>query len=65
MAACEGVRLDLQEEGDLWRASRRKRPKIQAFPRAVSPGAGTICNRAFKKSRALSEIEGSRLWDLG
>ncbi len=27
--------LDLQQQYDLWRASRRKRPKIHAFPRAA------------------------------
>lgn len=27
--------LDLQQQYDLWRASRRKRPRIQAFPRAA------------------------------
>jgi addiction module HigA family antidote len=27
--------LDLQRQFDLWHASRRRRPKIQAFPRAA------------------------------
>jgi len=27
--------LGLQQQYDLWHASRRKRPKIQAFPRAA------------------------------
>lgn len=27
--------LDLQQQYDLWHASRRKRPKIAAFPRAA------------------------------
>jgi len=27
--------LDLQQQYDLWHASRRKRPKISAFPRAA------------------------------
>ena len=27
--------LDLQQQYDLWHASRRRRPKIQAFPRAA------------------------------
>jgi antitoxin HigA-1 len=27
--------LDLQQQYDLWRASRRKRPKIAAFPHAA------------------------------
>jgi antitoxin HigA-1 len=30
-----GLWLDLQQQYDLWHASRRKRPKIQAFPRAA------------------------------
>ena len=30
-----GMWLDLQQQYDLWHASRRKRPKIQAFPRAA------------------------------
>jgi len=30
-----GVWLDLQQQYDLWHASRRCRPKIQAFPRAA------------------------------
>jgi addiction module HigA family antidote len=29
------VWLDLQQQYDLWHASRRKRPKIAAFPRAA------------------------------
>jgi plasmid maintenance system antidote protein VapI len=27
--------LDLQQHYDLWHASRRKRPKVAAFPRAA------------------------------
>ena len=27
--------LDLQQQYDLWHASRRRRPKIRAFPRAA------------------------------
>ncbi|MGH9606300.1 MAG: HigA family addiction module antitoxin [Terracidiphilus sp.] len=27
--------LDLQQQYDLWHASRRKRPKVEAFPRAA------------------------------
>ena len=27
--------LDLQQQYDLWHASRRRRPKIQAFPRVA------------------------------
>jgi antitoxin HigA-1 len=27
--------LDLQQQYDLWHAARKKRPKIQAFPRAA------------------------------
>lgn len=30
-----GVWLDLQQQYDLWHASRRKRPKVAAFPRAA------------------------------
>jgi addiction module HigA family antidote len=30
-----GMWLDLQQQYDLWHASRRKRPKIEKFPRAV------------------------------
>jgi addiction module HigA family antidote len=30
-----GVWLDLQQQYDLWHASRRPRPKIRAFPRAA------------------------------
>ena len=30
-----GVWLDLQQQYDLWHASRRKRPKIEMFPRAA------------------------------
>ena len=30
-----GVWLDLQQQYDLWHASRRKRPKIAAFPRVA------------------------------
>ncbi len=30
-----GLWLDLQQQYDLWRASRRKRPKIEAFSRAA------------------------------
>jgi addiction module HigA family antidote len=30
-----GVWLDLQQQYDLWHASRRRRPKIAAFPRAA------------------------------
>jgi antitoxin HigA-1 len=30
-----GLWLDLQQQYDLWHASRRKRPKIRAFPRAA------------------------------
>jgi addiction module HigA family antidote len=30
-----GLWLDLQQQYDLWHASRRKRPKIEKFPRAA------------------------------
>ncbi|HEY3627963.1 MAG TPA: HigA family addiction module antitoxin [Terracidiphilus sp.] len=30
-----GLWLDLQQQYDLWHASRRRRPKIQKFPRAA------------------------------
>jgi len=30
-----GLWLDLQQQYDLWHASRRKRPKIEAFPSAA------------------------------
>ena len=30
-----GLWLDLQQQYDLWHASRRRRPKIKAFPRAA------------------------------
>ena len=30
-----GLWLDLQQQYDLWNASRRKRPKIEKFPRAA------------------------------
>jgi addiction module HigA family antidote len=30
-----GLWLDLQQQYDLWHASRRPRPKIRAFPRAA------------------------------
>ncbi len=30
-----GMWLDLQQQYDLWHASRRKRPKIEKFPRAA------------------------------
>lgn len=30
-----GLWLDLQQQYDLWRASRRKRPKVSSFPHAA------------------------------
>ncbi len=30
-----GMWLDLQQQYDLWHASRRKRPKVEKFPRAA------------------------------
>ncbi len=30
-----GLWLDLQQQYDLWHASRRKRPKVEKFPRAA------------------------------
>ena len=30
-----GLWLDLQQQYDLWHASRRRRPRIQSFPRAA------------------------------
>lgn len=30
-----GLWLDLQQQYDLWHASRRRRPKIEKFPRAA------------------------------
>ncbi len=30
-----GVWLDLQQQYDLWHAARRKRPKIEKFPKAA------------------------------